>query len=937
MKKKPFSEKIFQYLTKNISGDVRFDELSRVLYSKAACMYQKTPLGVVLPRDKRDVTTLVKFACENDISLIGRGSASSLNGQVIGGGIIVDFTKYMNKIIQVADNYALVQPGVILGQLNACLQADNKFFAPDPSSGAYATIGGMIGNNSSGAHHIKYGATRDHLAGLEIVLSNGELVFLEKTPMAPKARLSSLEGKIYRELYQLLKDNHTLIEEKTPRVSKNSSGYNLKGLIDAETLDITKLLAGSEGTLALVTEARLNILPVPKSKTAGLMYFKTLERAAEAIQRILESGPSALEIMDKHFLRLVKDDFPQIPGDADAVLLVEYDGGYDTAREKMESVRRSVADLAAKTVVAYDPAQREKLWNFRNSATPLLSRLPGPKRPVSVIEDIAVTPDKIPRYINEVHNTLKNHGIEAAIHGHAGDGNFHIKPLLDFRDVNGLNKLKSVTRQVYSLALELGGTLSAEHGDGLVRTQFLEEFYGKELYNVFKRVKSIFDRKNILNPGKIIHTTTDTFTDNLRKPLNSPSGTYLDDESFLVKIERCQGCAACKAFCPVYKSLGEESALPRGKITALAAVKDGTLSVETLQTTRARNLIDSCINCRVCGMECPSGVDVGELITLEKTRYMDAISPYLKGQVGFARARLVSDTETIAKGKKIANPLLGMEPARFLLEKAIGLSRKVNLPRLEQNFRVWYRKHNRINSIHKAAYFHGCFANYINPNIGKALVHVLEKNGIETILPEQACCSLALLSQGYLNRKHIQDKIQYNLGSLREMVDKGYDIVATCPSCVHAFTSEYPKYLKGELLVQAKTVAARVYEISDYLISLKAKGKLNLDFKQLELKAAAHSPCHSRAIGSEKSTGELLNLILNLQQINNACCGMGGTFGLTHYDMSVKIGAGLFGELTRADIKRVITPCGACALQIRRQTGVKVLHPIEILHKAYYQ
>lgn len=921
---------IERHLKEVIGGDVYFDDLNRALYAKAACMYQEMPMGVVLPMNEQDVSALVSFAYENKIPLIGRGSGSSLNGQVIGAGIVVDFTKYMNKILKTGNDYAIVQPGVILGQLNKRLKSSGKMFSPDPSSGNYATIGGMIGNNSSGAHSIKYGATKAHIRSLRVVLSNGDVACFEKTLL--DSRLSGLEGTIYSSLFDLLVKNDALIKEKTPDVAKNSSGYNLRGVLEGDTLDITKLIVGSEGTLGLVTEAKLNLTKIPEYKALILIYFKSLENAGEVINKIMEEEPSALEIMAKHFLALVKEDFPEIPSRLEAALLVEYDGSQNEVIDRIEWTKQIVADLSAGFKTAYDMAEQEKLWQFRKSATLLLNKIPGSAKPISVIEDVVVGPSKITGYINEINKILQCYGVEAAIHGHAGDGNFHIKPLLDYRNPADLKKIENISAEVFNLAIKMGGTLSGEHGDGLARTQFLEKLYGQKMYALFKRTKSIFDPRNILNPGKIINDAPNTIIKNIRKPLSVATDSYLDDEAIIAQIDTCQGCGNCKTFCPPFKILLDESSLSRGRANVLSAIKDGTLPKNLLQSDELRKLFDSCFNCHRCTVECPAGADIAKLVLLEKTRYADSVRNTFKGKIDFYKARIICVFEMLGKfGGPAINPLLEIWPLRLLAEKTIGMSSKIKPPKFEASFASWYQKHEKINSLHKVAYFHGCFANYSNTDISKSLVYVLAKNGIEVVVPEQNCCNIALIGKGYINSEHVQKAIRRNIVSLQRMIEEGMEIVTGCPSCVHALKVEYPNLLKGELLARTNIIKEHVHDIGSYLINLKEAGQLKAGFKKLDINATVHIPCHLKAIGADEATMSILDIITDLKNINDSCCGMGGTFGLNHYEQSHQIGADLFDEISGAGVEYVITNCGACRLQIQQGTGVKILHPIEVL------
>lgn len=944
-------EELMDELSSLIDGEVLTDKTNRILYSTDASIYQIEPLGVVMPKNKSDVKQAVAYASDNGLSIIPRGAGSGLSGQTLGQGIVIDFTKYMDRIteINLEESYVRLEPGVTLGVLNQTLSRDNKFLPPDPSSGDYCTLGGMLGNNASGGHSVKYGSTIDYVLELEVVLANGEEIKVENLEIGSqqfKARMnqSNKVGDIYQQIFKLVKENKELITEQIPEARKNCSGYRLDEVLADQHFNLAKLLVGSEGTLAVITEAKLRIAELPSEQAIALLYFDDLDKAGRAVSKVLELDPSAIEIMNHGFLELVRKNHADIdqrlPDDLKTALLIEFDG--DSRAEIEEKILQTEElvcdelDLAFGIDTAYEEAQQEQLWSIRKSAVPILNKLEGPKRITGFVEDVAVAPAKLPDYIRRFKEIMDKYGVEAIIYGHAGHGNTHPRPLLNLKREEDIAKMEAIAQDVYELVDELNGTISGEHGDGLLRTDFIPEIYGP-MYDLFQKTKEIFDPEYILNPGKIVTDTTDLLTKNLRYGADYRTIGVESDLEFATEyqkeVEKCHGCSKCRSvvgtdMCPVFKALGEEKAAPRAKANILRGLISGRLDYnEYLKSQAFQEVFDLCLNCKNCYLECSSEVNIPKLIMEARIQhYRQTGQPLVN--------RVLGASEVLGKlgsiTPKLTNAFLGTTPLRGLLEKTAGIAKERSLPEFAaETFQEWFTgRENKADK--KVAYFVGCSTDYYHPEVGKGLVQLLEAAGYQVIIPDQKCCSVASLNYG--NLEDARKNINYNLESLAEVVDEGYDIVADCPSCSLMLKEEQLDVVDTK---EARLVADNTYHITEYLLNLKAENELELDFKPNEIEFLYHTPCHLKAQGLTGSTERLLDLIpeLEITELDAGCCGIAGTFGLKEdkYSLSMKIGKNLFNKVESSTLEKVLTDCDACRMQLEEGTGKAVRHPVEIL------
>ncbi|MFH1562180.1 MAG: anaerobic glycerol-3-phosphate dehydrogenase subunit C [Nitrospirota bacterium] len=918
-------------LKRIIKGEVLFDELTRTIYSTGASIYKIKPVAVVIPKDKEDVVQLIEYAKAEGIPVIPRGACSSLTGAAIGSGIVIDFTKYMNQIIQVNEDFVDVQPGLVYAKLNKRLAAVNRFFAPDPSSGDFCTIGGMIGCNAGGAHSVKYKATNEYVESLEVVLASGELVNIEKcSPQRGKPPQTIIANKIF----DLLSKNELLIEEWTPKVKRNACGYNLNIIKDG-MLNLPELLVGSEGTLGIITEARLRINKPLKHKIVALLNIGSLEKVGEAVEQLLEFKPCAIELMDEFFINLVKEFEPGLnsilPELSQALLLVELEGEDE---EEVKHRAENFKSITEHIQIAYDLAAQERLWRIRKSAVPIINRVRGIKRPIPFIEDTIVPIHKLGEYINQLHQIFADNQVEACIYGHAGDGNLHIRPRLNLKDNKDLHKMKVIADEVYSLVISLKGSMTAEHGDGFLRTPYLPKQYGS-LSSLFKEVKEIFDPQNILNPGKIIDIE-ESFVHNLIYGWDfsyAKTASNFDKDNLREEIEKCHSCGQCRNICPVVMGTLEESNSPRAKATILRAIIANDLGINHLLTKKFKGLFDLCLNCRSCLVQCPTQVDIPQLVIEAKNHYISKM-----GQIGLEQ--IIQNPKFIGQISFLfpafTKLLTQSNPGKAILEITLRISAKRNLPQISSKPLSAYNQNlmnkNSQSPIQnpKIAYFHGCFANFYSvDDEGLMVIKILERNEIEVILPNQRCCGGPKIAGGNIDA--VYEDIRYNIKYLSEAISSGYHVVTSCPTCGLMLKKDYPRIMNTEA---TNLIAQNTSDIHQFLWMLFTSGRLNTNFKPLNSRLVYHQPCHLTAMGENGITVKLLKLIPNISllEIEDSCCGMGGTYGLKkeRFELSMKIGENLFQQIKDINPDGVVTSCAGCKMQIEQGTNINVYQPIKL-------
>jgi anaerobic glycerol-3-phosphate dehydrogenase C subunit len=942
-------ESIERDLKQIIKGDVRFDEVTRTLFATAACIYRIMPMGVVSPRDAEDVVRLVRYCHEERIPITGRGGGSSLAGQAVGEGILVDFPRHMHSLLKVEaeKDRVTTQPGIIFAEMNKSLAAHGKFFPADPSSGDFCVVGGMLGTNAAGAHTLKYGTTRDHTLELSVVLHNGEMVTLKKYSR-DSAELRAIiardteESRIYRQMIGMAEAHHQTIEDRTPRLSKNSCGYSLREILHNGSVDLTKVLVGSEGTLGLVTEAVLHLENIPSVKGCAVAYFDDWQKASEAVVEVNRMGPACAEIMDRTFVDIVRAAKPTLRHlllpNTEALLLIEFEANTeDELSEKVLNATRILKDqmrLAFEVLPAFGVAEQQQLWAVRKAALPILYKADPKRKPMNFIDDAAVDPIRLGQYIFGLRDIFKRHHLEAVLYGHAGNGNIHVNPMMDPHTPEFVDQLVSMSDEAFDLAIKLGGTISAEHGDGILRAPYIRRQYQDDFYDLLVRTKRIFDPLEILNPGKIITQDKQIPTHNLRFTNDyAVTGTLFDEPEWRHEIEKCHGCGACRNYCPVAKATHWEESSARAKANLLMGVIRGEIDPTRLQTDELKTVADLCFNCKMCLTECPTAVDIPKLAIAARSYYVEEHGMPLKNWM-LGKAELTSILGSFLP--PLTNFANRNSLNRALLDATVGIDKRREMPEFAHPFRVGgTAPESSAGAKYKIIYYAGCYGRFNDP-LGEAAatVAVLEKNGCGVYIPDQRCCSIALFTMGA--GEAARADVEFNVRTFAPLVEAGYVIVASAPSCGLAIKEDWVQLLNNDA---ARNVAAHTYDVHQFLWKLHQEGKLNTHFGRLNYEMVYHNACHLKTQGVESEPIQLMRLVpgVTVKEIKDSCCGIAGTYGFKkeNYDLSMQIGNVLFDEIKKTGVQTVTTSCGTCNIQLKQGTRLQVIHTMQILKEAY--
>jgi FAD/FMN-containing dehydrogenase/Fe-S oxidoreductase len=958
-----------------IKGDLLFDDVSRALYSTDASIFEVKPEGVVVPRDEEDACALVRYAAEHRIPLIPRGAGSGVAGESLGSGIVVDMSRYFRTIVEVGPDTVCVQPGVTCRDLNIRLALEGRRFAPDPASGAQCTIGGMVANNASGARALRHGYTRDHVEKLRIVLDTGDAVFAGREPRQffPGASPGHLQDIVYA-LATLLEQNADVVRTCQPQTRFNRCGYLVHDVLAPAHLDLARLLVGSEGTLALFTEATLRTIPLPAGRALVLLGFDSLDTAIQAVVRALATGPAACDLLDRRLLSLARAGdsgrlAPLVPPGLEAVLLIEYES--DSPREARDRAH-ALADnlhrteqLARYSQTALEPEEMDRLWELREGALPSLYGLRGSAQPVAFVEDVGVPVEQLREYLRRVQELLKQYETTASFLIHAGAGQVHTRPFLDLERPDDVAKLSALAEGIHSLALDLGGTISTQHGTGIARTPWVARQYG-QLYPVLREIKSIFDPAGIFNPGKIIGPIAGTGSWPLRRVPRSPtpalaSGTdappsssppaqgvfetHLRWQPDEIRVEsiNCNGCGACRTeavhqrMCPIFRATHEEAATPRAKANLMRHLLLEAGDVRSLSGEDVREVADLCVNCKMCVTECPAHVNIPKLMLEAKAHH---VAEHGLGGADWVLARSESFARFGSAFAMVVNTALGSRAFRWLLERLAGISRRRRLPTFSwRSFMRLARRHGWTSPPRsgrpRVAYFVDVYANYNDPQIAEAVVAVLHHNGIEVYVPPgQRGCGMAALAYGDVEAA--REAAQANLRIFGDLAREGYTIVCSEPTAAYMLRHDYPDLVDDP---DVRLVAERTVELTTFLRDLHQQGKLRTDFRPLSFTVGHHVPCHLKALGQAPAGPGLLSLIpgLRVHTIDVSCSGMAGTFGLKaeNYEVSLEAGRPMLQELARPRIQLGSTECSTCRIQMEDGGGKRTLHPVQYLALAY--
>ena len=969
-------ERIQDDLRGLIGGDVRCDDIFLQLYATDASIYDIKPLAVIRPRSTGDVVACAQYAAEKHISLHARGAGSGVAGESLGPGLVIDFSKFLRRVLSTDAESIRVQPGIVHERLNAHLRPRGRVFGPDPATSAVTTVGSMIAVDASGSRWLKYGSVRRHVRSLQVVLADGQLLECDRAPLVggvstdPNPRKRELVNR----LATLLTEQATVIREHQPRGPLIRCGYNLADVLSTDALDLGGLLVGSEGTLALVTEATLATQALPRHRGVALLLCESLEKASRAAAEVLPTQPSACELMDRRHLSLARESEVRfdllIPPETEALLLVEYEG--DDPVEIRDRMHRVIDDIRQQKRLAFgarqavDQEETDLFWRLAHKSQPLLYRVKGSSRPVPVVEDMAVPPDMLPNFLVRMQNVLKRQEVTASLLCHAGHGQIHLQPFLDLDDAADVRRMRHMAEELYQEVLDAGGTISGEHAYGLSRTSFLARQIGP-LYDVLRQVKQIFDPDNILNPGKIVGGDGEQLTRHLRPSLSAappappPSAVSLADAESpklrdLIELQlnwdpsrviditaACNRCGECRSqspqvrMCPIFRFAPAEEASPRAKANLIRGILTRSVELSRLTSDEFKLVADLCVHCHACRLECPAGVDIPRLMRESKGAYVAANGLRFSDWLMTRLDLLAALASTVSP---LANWAIGNRQMRWLMEKTFGIAQGRKLPRVSSRSFLRRAARRRLTrptrrSRQKVLYFVDSYANYHDPQLGEALVAVMEHNGVAVYVPpEQRPAGMASIACGALD--HARSLARHNVALLAEAVRQGYHVVATEPAAVMCLTHEYPQLLDDD---DARLLAAHSSEACTFLWKMHMNGTLQLDLKPINAILGYHAPCHLKALGVGFPGENLLGLIpgLRVHHIERGCCGMAGTYGILHrdYRSSLRAGWRLISRLRDPAIQAGVTECSACKIQMEQGTTKPTLHPIKLLALAY--
>lgn len=975
-----------------IEGDVRTDRTAVALYSTDASLFEVEPLAVVCPRTVADVEKLASYSAEQKIPLTARGSGTGLAGGALGSGIVVDFSRHMNRVVSIQGDQVRVQPGVLRDQLNQQLRGIGRYYAPDPSNSRITTIGGMLAVDAAGSHAVRIGSARDHVSSIECVLSGGQRVEFSRevlrgpepgTPqvvqsaagsvsagLSPEFTLAQLTSTTRRAdllegLSRLLLSSEDLIRRHQPPLIRNCSGYMLRGVLNGDTLDLPRLLAGSEGTLALFTEATLYTLPIPDHRSAAMLMFASLDDAVHAVRLILPMDPSACDLLDRRLLSLGRGADERLRDailpEAEAGLIVEFTGeaagGVLQRLQDLQKLLRSEGLDFRITRTAATFEEAELLWSLPARVVSLLASLRGESRPLPFVEDIALPPEQLAPFLQTAQKIFQQHEVTATLYAHAASGQLHFRPILPVPSRGHPTKLMDLASELYSRVIEAGGTISGEHGDGISRTAFVRSQYGP-LYAVFEEIKRLFDPLRLLNPEKIISDTSDSPLRLLRHNHVAARQPNLADTPLLPVMQlnwsaddaaaaaaRCNGCGACRVrepsgrMCPFVTTGTVEDVTPRATAAILrrAICSDGPSDL--LQNESIRPVIESCFNCKQCQLECPSEVDIPRIVLEARAQFVRA---HGLTRTQWLLSRVHTWAPLISRVAVLANPLLRYRPIRLLLERLTGLAAKRRLPAFAgtsflNSTRVRRSENSAApgNPLPTVVYFVDYFANFHDPELAEAFCRVLEHNGFRVFVPpEQTVSGMSMVSAADFDAA--RRVAEHNLRELTEPAREGYRILCTEPSAALCLAREYPLLTDRK---DAEIVASRTLDAGTFLLDLLRKGKLRRDFSPLPIRLAWHTPCHIRALGPETGFREILQLIPQIQivPIEKGCSGMAGAFGLAaqNFQQSLEIGHELLQTMGTIDAVAGTTDCSSCRMQMEQQASIPTIHPIKLLALSY--
>ncbi len=958
---------IARELAELIDGDVRFGHHDRMLYATDASIYQVEPIGVVIPRHVEDVKAVVAYCAKHDLPILPRGSGTSLAGQAVNRAVVLDFSPYCCRILAIDPQRrtASVEPGVVLDELNRQAAPHGLMFGPDVATSTHATLGGMIGNNSAGAHSILYNRTVEHVEALTVLLADGAQIELGEGAAARDERVADLTRRVAEVVMPLAKE----IRSRYPKTLRRVNGYNLDLLLDQfersqpgrfDQVNLAHLLCGAEGTLGITLRATVRLVATPKLKGLVIVAFAEIDDALSAVNSILQTKPAAVELIDHLIIDLARknveyrryvDLLPTVNGETlQAVLYVEYFA--DEASDLRAKLDALVSQFPAGRTAQYTEAPAmTSAWKLRQAGEPLLHGIPGQRKPLTFIEDAAVEPGRLGEFVREFRRIVAAHGTEAAYYAHASVGCLHMRPLICLRDPKDMKAMAAIATEVTDLIKQFGGALSGEHGDGRARSGLLRRFYGEALCDGFGAIKRIFDPHNRMNPGNIVDPQPMTEALRVRPkkatveiPAVKTYFRYDREHGFGAAVEMCNGAGVCRklvggTMCPSYRALRDERHATRGRGNALRLAISGQLSgdgqtpawddPETIKT------LDLCLSCKACKTECPSNVDIAKL----KAEY--TAQRYAGSGGAPAHIRRFGDVRRISRLASALYPLVNamgrFAPTASIIRRALGIAPQRSLPRFGPSLYRWFTaRETGATDGPVVVLVPDCFTIYGEPRIGRAAVVVLEALGYRVVLPRMGCCGRAAISTGLLDQA--QDVCRDAAEALLGWMDTNevQAIVGCEPGCISAIKDEWQELEMGVDPADLRRIADGCELIEDFV---EIKWDEHPKRPSIEVDSGGgpvlfHGHCHQKALwGIERSTALLGRLFGDrLRVLDSGCCGMAGSFGYTvdHYELAMRIGElSLFGAIRAEPQATVVAPGTSCRHQILDGTGRRAVHPIE--------
>jgi len=973
MRLNPLTDQLEQLRT-TLDGDLFTDLTFRLLHATDASAYREVPLGVARPKNAEDIRKLIRFAREHKTSLIPRTAGTSLAGQVVGGGLIVDVSKYLNKILEINkdEHWVRVEPGVVLDELNMAVAPYGLFFGPETSTANRCMIGGMVGNNACGAHSLIYGSTRDHTISLKTILSDGsdvEFLPLSAEEFKLKCKGDSLESGIYRNILELLSDqtNQSEIRKEypDPGIKRRNTGYSIDLLLDyipfsanGKPFNFSTLLAGSEGTLAFTTEIKLNLVPLPpKEKILFCVHFKTLEDALQGNLVALIHKPGAIELMDRFILDCTKDNIGLrknrffIQGDPGAILIIEF--AWETGEELIEITSKLEQDLRLKNLGYHYPlvtgAGIPKVWALRKAGLGVLSNTPGDGKPVSVIEDTAVNPEKLPQYIAEFKDILLKYQLECVYHAHIATGELHLRPVLNLKDPVDVEKFRGIATDIAHLVKKFKGSLSGEHGDGRLRGEFIPLMVGEKNFDILKKIKQAWDPEHIFNPGKI--TGTPPMNTSLRyepgKPVKEITTVFdFSKEGGIIRaVEKCNGSGDCRkshliggTMCPSYMASRDENSTTRARANILREFLTNSDRKNPFSHREIYDVMDLCLSCKGCRSECPSNVDIAKFKAEFLQHYYDEHGVPLRALAiaNITRLNRLGSMVPWAYNFMVSQPAIS-----GIMKKVLGMAPQRTLPTLSPyHLTTWLKNYKQVlpqNSESRQVYlFIDEFTDFNDAHVGIAAVKLLNALGYGVLVSGNAESGRTYLSKGLVRRA--RSLAIENVMIFKDKVSADIPLIGIEPSAILSFRDEYPDLVGTDLKKAAADLSKNCLLFDEFFMKEVNAGNINKEqFTTDSLKIKLHGHCHQKALSTTGPTKEMLSLPENytVEEIPSGCCGMAGSFGYEkeHYELSMKVGELILFPAVRQSEPSVViaAPGTSCRHQIKDGTGREAVHPVEVM------